>query len=106
MSLEDSSFVPQLPKSVLGDQAASPFITNLPVQSIQELPTFEKKYHIVNEMGTGQYGTVYKVVQRNVKGQGQQANEEKKFYAAKKMFQKTQDAKQDEIIKKQPEASQ
>ena len=59
---DDGNFVPTLPKSVLGDQPNNAFLKNLPVQNASQLTTFEKKYHIVNEMGTGQYGTVYKVV--------------------------------------------
>jgi serine/threonine protein kinase len=54
-------------------------------------------------MGTGQYGAVYKVTRKNMSpGRG-----EPTFYAAKKLFVRSSDQKNEErIIKSLPEADQ
>jgi len=55
----------------------------------------------MSTMGTGQYGAVYKVQRRNMSpGRG-----EPTYYAAKKLFIKNTDPKNEEkIIKAMPEA--
>jgi len=47
---------------------------------------FDKKYNIVERMGNGVYGAVYKVMRKGAC--------DSKFYAAKKLFYKTEDPHQ------------
>ena len=87
------AFVPTLPKSAFAGGQALAFLPSAPLTDISQSTTFEKKYHIEIEMGTGKYGTVYKVIQKNTGRVG-----DKQYFAAKKMFQKQQDQKQHEQI--------
>ena len=56
------AFVPTLPKSAFSGGSAMAFLPLAPLTDISQSTTFEKKYHIEIEMGSGKYGTVYKVI--------------------------------------------
>ena len=57
-------FVPRLPRSVLTTSQAS-LPSSRPMLPSSSMPiTFERKYQVINEMGTGEWGTVYKVKQK------------------------------------------
>ena len=84
-------FVPQLPQSRLKNAPNNSLLPPVPA-SLQEaaLNHFDKKYKIIEKMGNGVYGAVYKVVQKGTANSSGDAT----YFAAKKLFFKTEDHRQ------------